>query len=72
MIGVFKYPILLKTAYSKPDYQKSLDNQPLEAKKVKIEGIYMFGGKDSLNRAKNDLVVVQLGSRPLLWSTVDT
>ena len=42
-------------------------------KKVKIEGIYCFGGKDNKNKANNKLRVLKIGkSGPLKYKTIVT
>lgn len=66
MVSVFKYPIELKTMYSKLEYKKWDEDKQIEMNKVKVEGVYCFGGKDKHNKARNELQVLTVGTlKPL-------
>ncbi len=56
--NIYKFPEITQNSYSN--------------RKLKIEGVYIFGGIDSDRNIKNDLKVLRIGKRPLDFVTIKT
>lgn len=44
----------------------------LGRKRVKNEGVYLYGGIDGEKRVRSELRVLKIGTRPVIWTTIKT
>lgn len=68
MCHVFRGEIQMDHYYNPIEYKK--DKMKFSLRKIKEEGLYIFGGKTSKGHATNHLKNIKLGSRPLIMSTL--
>ncbi len=69
MITIFRGEVKQEFPYNSYDVIKKRDKV---IKRIKEEGIYLFGGRLKNGKASNKLYVLKIGSKPLKWISPET
>jgi len=69
MCSVFKGNLKISSLYSPLEYQNitKKGSSKTSIRNIQEEGIYLFGGKNKNNEPKNQLKILKIGKKPLIW-----